>query len=97
MPTYDYRCDACGHEFDAFQSMKEDPLKVCPECGEPKLRRLIGTGAGIIFKGSGFYETDYKRSRAASGGAGGGESKGKSSDSGGESKKESKPPEKKPD
>ena len=63
MPTYDYRCDACGHTFDAFQSMSEDALVDCPKCGEPKLRRLIGAGAGIIFKGSGFYETDYKRSR----------------------------------
>jgi len=63
MPTYDYRCDACGQAFEAFQRMSEDPLVECPSCGEPKLRRLIGAGAGIIFKGSGFYETDYKRSR----------------------------------
>jgi len=63
MPTYDYRCDACGHEMAVFQGIKEDRLKKCPECGDDKLRRLIGAGAGIIFKGSGFYETDYKRSR----------------------------------
>lgn len=63
MPTYDYRCEDCGHTFDAFQRMSEDVLTDCPECGKPALRRLIGSGAGIIFKGSGFYETDYKRSR----------------------------------
>lgn len=62
MPTYDYRCGACGHEFELFQSMKDGPKRKCPECGKPKLERLIGTGAGIIFKGSGFYETDYRSS-----------------------------------
>jgi len=66
MPTYDYRCDACGHRFEAFQSMSEAALEACPACGKPKLRRLIGAGAGIIFKGSGFYETDYKRARTGS-------------------------------
>ena len=60
MPTYDYVCDACGHSFEEFQSMTAKPLKKCPECGKAKLRRLIGTGAGIIFKGGGFYETDYR-------------------------------------
>ncbi|MFN3168839.1 MAG: FmdB family zinc ribbon protein [Phycisphaeraceae bacterium] len=60
MPTYDYVCDACKHEFEEFQSITAKPLKKCPECGKNKLRRLIGTGAGIIFKGSGFYETDYR-------------------------------------
>ena len=60
MPTYDYVCDACEHEFEEFQSITAKPLKKCPECGKNKLRRLIGTGAGIIFKGSGFYETDYR-------------------------------------
>jgi putative FmdB family regulatory protein len=64
MPTYDYRCDACRHEFDAFQSIMDAALRKCPKCGKNKLRRLIGAGAGIIFKGSGFYETDYKRSRS---------------------------------
>ena len=63
MPTYDYRCEKCGHTFDAFQRMSEDMLTECPECKEHALKRLIGAGAGIIFKGSGFYETDYKRSR----------------------------------
>lgn len=60
MPTYDYRCNDCGHEFEAFQSMSESPKRKCPECGKLKLERLIGAGAGIIFKGSGFYETDYR-------------------------------------
>ena len=60
MPTYDYECRKCGHTFEYFKSMSEpDPMK-CPEC-KGKLKRLIGTGAGFIFKGSGFYETDYKR------------------------------------
>lgn len=60
MPTYDYRCNACGHEFEEFQSITASPLRKCPDCGKSALRRLIGTGAGIIFKGSGFYETDYR-------------------------------------
>ena len=60
MPTYDYRCEACSHTFDAFQRMSDEPLVECPDCGEQSLRRLIGSGAGIIFKGSGFYETDYR-------------------------------------
>jgi putative FmdB family regulatory protein len=60
MPTYDYVCDACGHQFEEFQSFSDEPLKKCPECKKKKLRRLFGTGAGIIFKGSGFYETDYR-------------------------------------
>ena len=60
MPTYDYVCDSCGHEFEEFQMMSAKPLKKCPDCGKAKLRRLIGTGAGIIFKGGGFYETDYR-------------------------------------
>ena len=60
MPTYDYVCDACEHKFEHFQSIKDDPLKKCPECKKPKLRRLIGAGAAIVFKGSGFYQTDYR-------------------------------------
>ncbi len=60
MPTYEYRCESCGHEFEELQSFKEEPLKVCPKCHEEKLRRLFGTGAAILFKGSGFYETDYR-------------------------------------
>ncbi len=69
MPTYDYECRECGHEFEEFQSMTAGALRKCPSCGKLKLRRLIGAGAGIIFKGSGFYETDYKR-RATPGRAG---------------------------
>lgn len=60
MPTYDYRCDACGHTFEAFQSMSESAKRKCPECGKLKLVRLIGAGGGILFKGSGFYQTDYR-------------------------------------
>jgi putative FmdB family regulatory protein len=60
MPTYDYVCDACKHSFELFQSMKDPILKKCPECGKLKLRRLFGTGAAIVFKGSGFYQTDYR-------------------------------------
>src|SRR3954447_22276509 len=60
MPTYDYICDQCSHEFEAFESIKADPQTVCPECTEPKLRRKIGAGAAILFKGSGFYQTDYR-------------------------------------
>ncbi len=60
MPTYEYQCDACDHHFDEFQSFSEKPLKKCPKCGKPKLRRLFGSGAGVIFKGSGFYQTDYR-------------------------------------
>jgi len=61
VPTYEYECEKCGKHFDMFQDMSDEPLKHCPECGG-SVRRLIGMGAGIIFKGSGFYETDYKRS-----------------------------------
>ena len=60
MPTYEYQCDACNHNFDEFQSMSAEPLKKCPKCGKKKLRRLFGTGAAVIFKGSGFYQTDYR-------------------------------------
>ncbi len=60
MPTYDYICDGCKHEFEAFESIKSQPQTDCPECKEPKLRRKIGPGAAILFKGSGFYQTDYR-------------------------------------
>ena len=59
MPTYEYECQRCGHSFEAFQGMTEKPLRKCPECSG-RVRRLIGAGAGIIFKGSGFYQTDYR-------------------------------------
>lgn len=60
MPTYDYKCNACGNRFELFQSMKADPVKICPKCGKKKVERLIGTGAALVFKGSGFYQTDYR-------------------------------------
>jgi putative FmdB family regulatory protein len=60
MPTYEYQCDACNHNFDEMQSFSEAPLKKCPKCGKMKLRRVFGAGGGVIFKGSGFYQTDYR-------------------------------------
>lgn len=60
MPTYEYKCENCEHFFEQFQSITAKSLKKCPECGKMKLNRLIGTGAGIIFKGDGFYQTDYR-------------------------------------
>jgi putative FmdB family regulatory protein len=97
MPTYEYVCEGCGHEFEELQSFKDQPLKVCPKCHEERLRRLFGTGAAILFKGSGFYETDYrsesykkaaKAEQEASKGpsASNGKSEGASSTSGGEKK-----------
>ena len=65
MPTYDYECTACNYKFELFQMMSAEPEKVCPKCKKKKLKRLIGSGMGIIFKGSGFYETDYKRKEPA--------------------------------
>jgi len=66
MPTYEYECSHCSHGFEALQSMLEKKLKKCPECGKNKLHRLIGSGSGIVFKGSGFYETDYKNKKPVS-------------------------------
>jgi putative FmdB family regulatory protein len=66
MPTYDYDCADCGHEFEEFQSIKAPPLEICPVCGGKVSRRIHG-GAGLIFKGSGFYLTDYKKSNTPSG------------------------------
>src|SRR5687768_15381100 len=60
MPTYDYRCEKCKHEMEVFQTMTAGPLRKCPKCGENRLKRLIGIGAGVVFKGSGFYQTDYR-------------------------------------
>lgn len=60
MPTYEYQCSACGHHFEEFQSFSEATLTKCPKCKKNKLERLIGTGTAILFKGSGFYETDYR-------------------------------------
>lgn len=88
MPTYDYRCRKCNHKFEAFQGINDDALTTCPKCRKHSLQRLIGGGAGIIFKGSGFYSTDYKRGSSApasassksSGSAGGSSSSSKSDD-----------------
>lgn len=65
MPTYEYECRQCGHHLEKFQSISAARLKKCPSCGKSALRRLLGAGAGIIFKGTGFYQTDYRRSSAA--------------------------------
>ncbi len=69
MPTYEYVCRNCAAEFEVFQSMRDAPLTTCPKCGQETAKRRVGRGAGIIFKGSGFYETDYKRPPAKAGGA----------------------------
>jgi putative FmdB family regulatory protein len=60
MPTYDYNCDACDHKFEQFESIMAEPQTKCPKCKKKKLRRLFGAGAGVVFKGSGFYQTDYR-------------------------------------
>jgi putative FmdB family regulatory protein len=88
MPTYDYVCDGCGHAFELFQSMTDSVKKTCPKCGKKKLRRLIGAGGAIVFKGSGFYKTDYRSESYKKGAAAdsGGKSEGggaKKSDGGG--------------
>jgi putative FmdB family regulatory protein len=95
MPTYDYVCDACQHKFELFQSIKDEAEKKCPQCRKLRLRRLFGTGAAIMFKGSGFYTTDYrsdsykkgaKADSSASEGASGSEGKSAEKNSGGENK-----------
>lgn len=60
MPTYEYECGACEHRFEKYQSMSDKPVKKCPKCGKTKVRRMISGGAGVLFKGSGFYQTDYR-------------------------------------
>ncbi|MCD6174495.1 MAG: zinc ribbon domain-containing protein [Planctomycetes bacterium] len=93
MPTYEYKCSHCGHLTESFQSITASPKKKCPKCGKLKLKRLMGIGAGIIFKGNGFYETDY-RSDSYKKGA---ESEKKSaSDTKADSKKETKKTDSKP-
>lgn len=95
MPTYEYECQNCEHRFDEFQSITAKPLKKCPECSRMKLRRLIGGGAGLIFKGSGFYITDYRSdsykagAKADSGKSSSGSSEGSKSKSKSESKSKS--------
>jgi putative FmdB family regulatory protein len=94
MPTYDYICDDCKHEFEAFESIKADPQTICPSCQKASLRRKIGAGAAILFKGSGFYLTDYrsdsyKKAAKADSQGSSGSSSSSSNDSG--SKSESKP------
>ncbi len=74
MPTYEYACPKCGHEFELFQSMRDEPLKKCPKCKKVGVKRLIGGGAGLIFKGTGFYITDYKK-KSGGGSSEGGEGK----------------------
>ncbi len=81
MPTYDYQCDACGHAFELFQGINESVKKKCPECKKLKLRRLFGTGAAIVFKGSGFYETDYRSESYKKGAAAAKKAKDKKPDS----------------
>ena len=82
MPTYDYRCTACGHSFDELQTFSEPPLTKCPACKKNKLERLFGGGGAIIFKGSGFYETDYRRAGQTNGnGNGNGKAEGESTKS----------------
>lgn len=79
MPTYDYHCEGCGETIEIFHSIKDPPVKLCPKCGEEKLQRKLGTGGGLIFKGSGFYTTDYRsegyKKAAGSDSSSGGESK----------------------
>lgn len=88
MPTYDYICDACSHVWEEFQSITAEPTKKCPECKKKKARRRIGSGAGILFKGTGFYQTDYrsdsykKAADADSKSSSGGESSSKGSSGG---------------
>lgn len=94
MPTYDYECDACSHKFELYQGINDEVQKKCPACKKNKLRRLIGTGSAIVFKGSGFYQTDYrsesyKKAKAAD--SSGGAAKSESKESKSESKTEAKP------
>lgn len=86
MPTYEYACPKCGHTFEQFQSMQDAPLKKCPNCKKTGVKRLIGGGAGLIFKGSGFYITDYKKKSGSVS-----DSSSSTSSSKSESKSDSKP------
>ncbi len=81
MPTYEYACPKCGHEFEQFQSMLDEPLKKCAKCKKTGVKRLVGGGAGLIFKGTGFYITDYKTKKGTPHKDGGSDSKASSSES----------------
>ncbi len=86
MPTYEYECKACGYHFEELQRITDEPLKRCPRCSKSALRRLFGGGLGIIFKGSGFYTTDYRKSSSIGGNGSGKSSAGSSEPKSGESK-----------
>ena len=100
MPTYEYKCTACGHAFEQFQSITAAPVKRCPQCGKAKVKRLVSTGAGLIFKGSGFYITDYRDSsykdKAKAESGGGGETKADAAPAGDSKPADGKPSEAKP-
>lgn len=87
MPTYDYECDACNHKFELYQSIVAEPERRCPKCKKLKLRRLIGTGAAVVFKGSGFYQTDYRSDTYKKSAAADSKSSSESSSAGTESSK----------
>jgi putative FmdB family regulatory protein len=89
MPTYEYQCKNCGHELEEFQSMTEEPLTRCPECGTDSLIRIMGGGSGLIFRGTGFYLTDYRKS------SGNSSTSSKDSGEGGTTKRETSPDQKK--
>jgi putative FmdB family regulatory protein len=88
MPTYEYRCSACGHKWDEFQSIKAAPSRKCPACKKLKAERVISAGGGIIFRGSGFYQTDYRSESWKKGD----EAAKKASDSGGSGATSASPP-----
>jgi putative FmdB family regulatory protein len=92
MPTYDYRCTACGHRFERFESINDGGSKACPKCSKKRAKRMLGTGAGLIFKGAGFYTTDYKKpsSGEGSGSSEGAEKKSEPKDKKKKEEKESK-------
>jgi putative FmdB family regulatory protein len=90
MPTYDYECDECGHTFELFQAISEPVKRKCPECGKLRLRRLFGTGGAVVFKGSGFYQTDYRSDSYKKGAEKDKKSSDAKSDGKGASKSESK-------
>ena len=101
MPTYDYKCKECGHLFEEFQSMTAKKLVICPSCGKPALVRLMSSGTGLVFKGSGFYQTDYKKSSSSTGSSSSksestSKSESSSTEKSSDSKTDSKKPETKP-